>query len=63
MSKRRKNETDDQFIRRIDRTFRKKIKDGGPTYAEVQRAISIKLRRKGNAKVLVQICADRRIRI
>lgn len=41
--KRRKPETDAQFIKRIDRTQHRLVKDGGPTREEIVRAIHIKL--------------------
>ncbi|MBF0391647.1 MAG: hypothetical protein HQL38_03095 [Alphaproteobacteria bacterium] len=53
MSKKPHNETEDAFLRRVDRTFRKKVKDGGPTYDELARAISIKLRRKSAVHVAI----------
>jgi hypothetical protein len=41
----RRKETDAQLIRRIDRTLGRTVKNGGPTSADLARAISIKLRR------------------
>lgn len=40
----KKRETEKQFLRRVDRTAHKAVKDGGPTYAELQKAISLKLK-------------------
>lgn len=46
----RKKESEAQFLHRIDRTVKKKVRDGGPTRAELLRAINIKLRRKAEAE-------------
>jgi len=43
---RKRKETEAQFLRRIDRTFRKTRKAGGPTTDELVRAIQIRLTAK-----------------
>lgn len=48
----RKKETESQFLRRIDRTGHKLVKDGGPTRAELLRAIDIKIRRNKEAEAV-----------
>ena len=42
MKSRRKKETDAQFLRRLDRTQYKLVKDGGPTRAEFLRGIGLR---------------------
>ena len=42
----RSKETEKQFLRRIDRTLHRKVKDGGPTGDELVRAIHLRLARR-----------------
>jgi len=41
----KRKETDKQFLRRIDRTMHKRPKDGGPTRADMLRAIDLRRRK------------------